>query len=106
MPLTAKYTWDESVNDVTIRVPLKGTEISSVGIFCADLFVRISFKPYVLILDFVHEVDETLSNALSERGVLTLRLPKLEPALWGKLCVQGLSKEQLKKRRAASEVST
>lgn len=104
MPLTAKYTWEESVNDVTIRIPLKGTQASDVGIFCADVFVRVSFRPYVLVLDLLHEVDEALSNALSERGVLTLRLPKAEPSIWGQLCVKGLSKAELKERRKASEV--
>ena len=103
MVLTARYEWEETAEEVTLRIPLKGTKPSDVGVFCSDLLVRLSFSPYVLVLDLLHEVDESKSRAISKGGTLVLQLPKIVHGLWGELCVSGCSKAELKERRKLSE---
>lgn len=76
MPLTPKYTWSESQDEVLITVdgvPIKDQS----QVFCSDAVVKLNAAPYLLLLDLNGTVDEDKSTATVHGQKLQIRLQKV-----------------------------
>ena len=105
MPVSATYTWEDNESTVVVTVPLKGASRKTVDIVVTDVFVKVNFAPYLLLLDLHASVDDESSKAVFKDGALELVLPKVTPGLWPELTVEGLSKKDLRARRDKAMVA-
>ena len=101
MPLTPSYDWDETADSVRLYIQLKGKSPNEVDLFASDLYVKVNFNPYLLEVDLRSAITEDASTARFKKGVLTVKLTKASPGLWGELFAEG-DKAALKQRRAES----
>ena len=50
MPITGKYTWDQTQESVTISIPFKGKSLKKVDVFLAESVLKVSHPPFLLDL--------------------------------------------------------
>lgn len=100
MVLRGEYTWKETSGSVQVSVGLRGVSTKSVDIFSSPSYVKISFAPYLIELDLLHDVNDSGAVARIKNGELTLSLPKAVAGKWGRLCVENMSKTELIARRS------
>lgn len=83
-------------------VPTKGVAAKNVDIFATEFTVKISFGSYLLVVDLMDAIVDDECVAKIKQGVLNLKMKKLVAGHWPTLEIQGLSKEDLKRRRASA----
>ncbi|KAJ8603999.1 hypothetical protein CTAYLR_003337 [Chrysophaeum taylorii] len=103
MVLTGEYTWKETEGSVQVSVLLRGVSPKAVDVYAADVYVKISYPPCLIELDLFGEIRDLEVTAKIKKGQLTLVLPKVEPGVWGQLCVEADKAEVMKHRAVARE---
>jgi len=105
--MTSKpFDWSQDANSINLALPISGVSLKKIDVEISDLVlkVNVSSNNYLKIFDFPHEIDyknrETKTSY--NDGVLELYLKKKEPVMWDSLTVQGLAKEEIRKRREES----
>jgi dyslexia susceptibility 1 candidate gene 1 protein len=98
MPITGKYTWDQTQESVTISIPFKGKSLKKVDVFLAESVLKVSHPPFLLDLTFPNEVDVDRCRALHRSNCLFVYLQKLKPGLWDDISFHG-SKDKVSARR-------
>lgn len=115
MPLTATFSWHETPTEVVLDVPLKGCSPDALDVMgacakgggdaqiscssfllhpptpaVADVAVKVSFAPYLIVVDLLHSVLAADVRLILDRssGSVSLRLPKAEATVWGSLSLQ------------------
>ena len=68
----------------------------------SDVVLKVNFAPYLLMLDLPAPVKDFEATGTFVDNTLTVRLPKVDPAVWGAAQIKGASKVELVARRAAS----
>ena len=101
MPITPEYEWDETPETIRLYIQLRGTKPSAVDLFASDLYAKVNFQPYLLEVDLKEAINEDSSSARFKKGVLTVKLTKATPGIWGDLKATG-DKASLRARRAES----
>jgi len=86
MPILVKdYNWSETLDTVTINVPLKGVNSKKADIFCSDEFIKVNFPPFLFEALLFAEIEEERSTAKIRDGLITFTLKKRESCLWEQL---------------------
>jgi len=101
MVLTGRFTWSQSVEEVLLTIPLKGSSLSSLDIYASKLYVKINFRPYLINIDFFGKVDYNSMVSKVEMGTLLLRFLKLAPEMWPDISFTG-DAAAMRLRRTAS----
>ncbi|CCW60360.1 unnamed protein product [Phytomonas sp. EM1] len=108
MPIRPQYEWEQTVEDVLLRIAIKGIKRNAVDVFVSDIFIKVNAAPtYLLTLDLLHAVvvDQCVHYFDSNNPfLLHLRLKKVEPGLvWETLCLSSeVSKKEILQRRMHS----
>ena len=101
MPVSVNYTWQESQNDVTVRIPYRGESAKKVDLFVADSVLKVSFHSHLLDINLFKTIKWNTCKALLKDGTLIIFVEKENDGLWHQLEYEG-SKEEVKSRRKAS----
>ena len=101
MPISSKYTWEESHTDITIHIPFRGKSIKKVDLFVADIILKVSHPPFLLDLNLTKTIQTNSCRAILKDGVLVINLKKTTQGLWHKLIFDG-TKNEIKSRRRDS----
>mmetsp|Transcript_15850 Transcript_15850/g.34203 ORF Transcript_15850/g.34203 Transcript_15850/m.34203 type:complete len:478 (-) Transcript_15850:519-1952(-) len=103
MVLTGKYTWDQTGDSVTIRVPLKGSSPNTVDIYVSSVYVKVNFKPYLTHIDLYEAVNDKTGISNVTDGVLEIKLAKLKIGEWPSiLCDDWKDRSKMRTRRTNS----
>lgn len=78
MPVTPKYTWRETDDEVVVDVALRGALVRKPDITLATAFLKLSSPPYLLAIDLYGEVDSERARAELNADGLQLHLPKVQ----------------------------
>lgn len=103
MVLSPSYTWSETASELTLRVRCP-TARGGTDVYSSPHYVSLNAPPYFLELDLHGTISPSYSVASVGGGVVTLRMRKAEPGMWGQLLVELARPERLK-RRAASRAA-
>jgi hypothetical protein len=98
--LEASYSFKQTDAAIMVDIPLKGASLKSVDIVATEVHVKISFERYLLHLDLNSAIDDEATVAKIKQGVLKIKLKKKVSEEWPTLLIQGIGKEELKRRRA------
>lgn len=86
MPILVKdYNWSETLETVSIDVPLKGVNSKKADIFCSDEFIKVNFPPFLFEALLFSEIDDEKSTAKIRDGLISFTLKKKESCLWKNL---------------------
>jgi len=86
MPILVKdVEWSETSDNVTLNVPLKGASNKNVDIFDTNHYIKVSYPPYFYEVALHDEVDDDVSKAIIENGVVSFLLTKKKASIWGQL---------------------
>jgi len=100
------FDWSQDPTSIILTIPISGVSLKKIDIDVCDLVlkVNVSANNYLKIFDFPHEIDyKNRENKTSYNdGILELYLKKKEPMMWDSLTAQGLSKDDIRKRREES----
>ncbi|KAG8345184.1 CS domain [Trypanosoma vivax] len=108
MPVTPAYEWEQTSEEVLLRVTIKGFKKDSIDVFIADVIVKVNAAPtYLLMLDLLHPINVSRSTYFIDPencSCLRLRLRKQEVGEWSSLCIsqEDYGPEAIRERRAAS----
>ena len=101
MPISGYYTWNETEEEVFIKVPLKGVPKKKVDVFVSLNLLKISYSPFLIQLLLFGNVDDKRSRAVYDQGMLKLCFRKARIGIWGKLVFDGNDKEKEDQYRLA-----
>jgi hypothetical protein len=108
MPITPKFTWDETPAELRLHISIPTAVKSTVTSDNLDLaitryYAKINLPPALLWLDFANEVDFKSSGirVVVAQLVVHITLPKVLPTLWGRVSFDG-SQEALASRRSSA----
>jgi len=77
MPVAPQYTWEQTLEGLTIRVQLPGITRCRPDVFATSALLKINALPYLLHLDLRHDVDDARTvAAVTDQGV-TVSLHKV-----------------------------
>ncbi|ESL06315.1 hypothetical protein TRSC58_06013 [Trypanosoma rangeli SC58] len=108
MPVRPVYEWEQTEEEVLLRVTIKGFKKEAVDVFLSDVWVKVNAAPtYLLVLDLLHPVDASRSTYYmdpEDRTCLRLRLRKQETGMWSELCIRADEYDTgaLRERRATA----
>ena len=102
MPISVKYYWEETQDDITLKIPFKGQSAKRVDLFVADLVLKISYNPYLLDINLAKKIRTNSFKAVLKDGHLIVNVGKEVQGLWHKLVFDDGSKEDIKIRREES----
>ena len=74
MPLDGTYTWRETPAALLVAIELKGVNGAKADLFCASLFVKVAYGPYLVALDLLKPVDADRCKAAVKKGVLHVKV--------------------------------
>lgn len=90
MPLSVQPNrWSQTGDTVVVEVALKGARKDKLNITSSDVFVRLSFGPYVCEIDLYAPVDDSRSQAVVEDGIVRMTLYKQTAESWPQLAAEG-----------------
>lgn len=101
MPVSLKYTWEETQHEITITIPFRGQSAKKVDLFVADVILKVSYHQYLLDINLAKKIRTNTSKALLKDGYLIIHLEKENKGLWHHLVFDG-SKEESRARRNES----
>ncbi len=101
MPVTGEFSWREFDDSIELTIPLKGVSPKCVDVFTAPSLLKVSYRPFLLDLTLLDEIDEDGSRAVLMNGELSICLKKRETRVWGQLCFEG-TKDEIRQRRCES----
>ena len=99
-----KYKWSQTDEAITIQMPIAGVLMKNMDIMFADHLVKVNAHSikYFAAVDFLHEIDhknpKTRAQHLDGRLDIYV-IKKVAGRSWPTLEVQGLTKQELMKRR-------
>lgn len=99
MHIPIPFDWRETKDDITIVVPLKGLSFKNIDIYVADLFVKISHRPFLLQIDLAREVIPGSLVRVIENNVLLLTLEKESKVFWNTLEFDGNKSDKVVRRK-------
>lgn len=108
MPVRPLYEWEQTEEEVLLRVTIKGVKKEAIDVFLSDVWVKVNAAPtYLLHLDLLRPIDTTRSTHFvdpEDRTCLRLRLRKQEPGEWPTLCVDAgaCGPDAIRERRDAA----
>ncbi|KEG08518.1 TPR Domain containing protein [Trypanosoma grayi] len=108
MPVKPAYEWEQTDDEVLLRVTIKGFKKEAIDVFLSDVWVKVNAAPtYLLALDLLHPIDVVRSTHYVDpvdRTCLRLRLRKQQPGVWSDLCIsaEACDANALRERRAAA----
>lgn len=86
MPIIVKdYTWIQSSTTVHVRVPIEPVYKEKVDLFTSDCYIKASFKPFLLELFLLHDVDIKKSKCIINNDTIQLDLVKRCEIEWSTL---------------------
>ena len=101
-----QFDWSQDANSLNISIPISGVSLKKIDVFMTDLSLKVNVKAnnYLKIFDFPAEIDyKSRENKVSYNdGTLELYIKKVDSQMWDSLTVQGLSKDDIRKRRDES----
>eukprot|EP00796_Vickermania_ingenoplastis_P002094 gene2095-1274_t len=119
MPIKPTYEWDQTQDEVSVHVLLKGGfKKEAVDVLFTDTFLKINAPPtYLLNLDLLAEIDPDEGRFYFDaeaHGLIHVKLKKAEAKVWDRLTIneekgvngaapiQVLTKKEILERRKAS----
>ncbi|PWU98201.1 hypothetical protein C3747_234g59 [Trypanosoma cruzi] len=108
MPVRPAYEWEQTEEEVLLRVSIKGFKKEAIDVFLSDVLVKVNAAPtYLLMLDLLRPVDAARSTYYmdpEDRTSLRLRLRKQEPGIWPDLCIHADKDDAaaIRERRSAA----
>ena len=110
MPVSGSYEWDQTDDTIELSIPLKGVSPKLVDILLTEIYLKVSYRPFLLEIDLLHPVDETKSQAVLKDGSLLISLVKSvrednvesSMGIWKGLLYEDESKDNIRRRRAQS----
>lgn len=105
MPVSPQYEWQESEEEVTLTVSLKGVCSGAPSLFCSACCLKLNAPPYLLLIDLFEEVNESSSRAVKVAEGYTISLVKKVPGLWGQLTAAGDKASILARRNASLDAA-
>ncbi|KAK6632799.1 hypothetical protein RUM43_013570 [Polyplax serrata] len=104
MPLIVKeFTWKQTEELVTIRIPLYGVSSSSVDIFTSDNYVKASYPPFLFEAFLNSSINESTSTCTISDNEVIFELQKMIPKIWDSLTADISKLEMLEKRKKIIE---
>ncbi|RNF25739.1 TPR Domain containing protein [Trypanosoma conorhini] len=92
MPVRPVYEWEQTEEEVLLRVTIKGFKQEAIDVFLSDVWVKVNAAPtYLLQLDLLHPIDAARSTYHmdpEDRTCLRLRLRKQAAGAWPELCIR------------------
>ncbi len=102
MPISVKYSWEETQDHVTLKIPFRGQSTKKVNLFVADSILKVSYHPYLLDINLFRRIKSSTCRALlNDDGNLIIHAEKEVQGLWQTLVFEG-SKEEICARRKDS----
>jgi len=85
MPIAPQITWKESESYLALKVKIPGLNESELRdrVKFTSMFFSITLAPYLLQVDFMHEVDVHSTQFQSQRPYFIFIFNKLNPGIWG-----------------------
>lgn len=99
MPVSGVYQWTQTEGSIELVIPLKGVSPKIIDVLLTEIYLKVSYRPFLLEIDLLKAVDTNKSRAVLENGNLIICLKKKEGQIqWDDLCFEG-TKDQIKLRR-------
>ncbi|KAL0236962.1 hypothetical protein PCE1_000359 [Barthelona sp. PCE] len=99
--VTPKYTWSESLRDLTLVISIIGVRKEGLNVLPSELFLSVSFENYLLTLDLKAEINSSNTNIILRPSELVIVLEKRVNRMWDEL-IHKCPEEERAARRAAS----
>lgn len=101
---TNKYEWSQTDETVSIYISIKNVLMKNVDVFIGDVLLKVNAQviKFFLAIDFLHEVDHKSGKnkvQLLDDRLEVLLYKKVPGKSWATLEVQGLTKQEIMKRR-------
>ena len=77
MPVTPKYTWDQTDAAVTIEVDIPGITKQKADVFGTNALIKVVAHPYFLLVDLAHDVLADKCSAVVKGGSVRFKLLKV-----------------------------
>jgi len=105
MVVSGQVEWRQSAGEVVLEVPLKGTSVRDVDVEATRVFVKVNFRPYLVLVDLFAEVNDESLMAVVKDGTLVLTFQKLQESMWPSLRCEDFNDKakMLERRKAAME---
>ena len=88
MPIfVTNYHWDQSSENIYLRVELQGAKKSSVSVLQSENYIKVSFPPYICEKPLWGKIDPDKTLVTIENGSVGVRLQKAEAKEWIALSV-------------------
>lgn len=72
-----EYDWCETIDTITIIIPLKGTPPNKVDIDACPVYLKINFKPYLIHIDLHDKILFNSGAAKVNNGILDITFNKV-----------------------------
>ncbi|KAK9842217.1 hypothetical protein WJX81_001029 [Elliptochloris bilobata] len=70
MPVTPKYTWEQTLETLTVHIEIPGITRCRPDVFATSALLKVNALPYLFHLDLLHDVDDTqTAAAVTDQGV-------------------------------------
>ncbi|CAK1585914.1 unnamed protein product [Parnassius mnemosyne] len=99
MPIIIKdYTWTQTVQSLTIKVPLNSGNKNNIDLFTTDSYIKINYAPFLFEIFLLHDVDNDKSKCTVLDDLIVLDMIKRQEHNWE--CLEKcLSKEEKRELR-------
>lgn len=77
MPISPKFTWEETDEALVVRVLIHGFSRTKGDVFATDALLKVNSPPFLFQLDLYKEVDDTHSSATIDVEGVVFRLKKV-----------------------------
>ncbi|KAK9881512.1 hypothetical protein WA026_016392 [Henosepilachna vigintioctopunctata] len=96
MPIIIKeYEWNQTKNNITINVPLRGVHQSKVDIFYSQRYIKANYEQFFFEVLLLHAVDVSKSNCILTDKDMVFELVKTDSEIWTSLEPNISKKEKL-----------
>lgn len=95
------FEWTEDQDQIDINVKIKRANISKLHLSICDVNVKLNYEGYFLCLDLEKQVETDAKVVIMDQ-MINIKLNKCNKGMWGKLCVEKLSKAAIMERRLAA----
>ncbi|KAK9829267.1 hypothetical protein WJX72_004865 [[Myrmecia] bisecta] len=89
MPVSPKFTWEQTDTTLTVEVALLGCSRAKTHVTATEALIKINAPPYLFHIDLAQTVDDTRSRATLRQKGVTFLLYKKDAGYWPKLEVMG-----------------
>ena len=95
------FEWSQDSTSLTIKLPLRRIDTSKINVSFFENYVKVNIpeRSIIKLIDLFEEIEFQKSNWVFQENQLILNIQKKKPGFWDSAEVQGLGKQELKKRR-------